>query len=100
MEQFVLYFYEQFKQLDDISDDSENLPPAVKLTLLQTVVRSINDLSIVETLDEFQRTRNGHGSSTSLSSKTYYDLLNNACVRYDRTKKAIIAREGIYIIPI
>ena len=41
-EQFVLHFNEQFRQLDEISDDSEKLPPTVKLTL-----------RIVETLDEF-----------------------------------------------
>ena len=50
-EQFVLHFNEQFRQLDDISDDSEKLPPTVKLTLLQTTVRSINDLRIVEIMD-------------------------------------------------
>ena len=81
-EQFVLHFNEQFRQLDEISEDSEKLPPTVKLTLLQTAVRSINDLRIVETLDEFQSTTYGHGSSTSLSYDTYYDLLINACVRY------------------
>ena len=87
-EQFVLHFNEQFRQLEEISEDDERLPPSVKLTLLQTAVRSINDLMIVETLDEFQSTTHGHGSSTSLSYDTYYDLLINACVRYDKTKKA------------
>ena len=91
-EQFVLHFNEQFRQLDEISEDSEKLPPTVKLTLLQTAVRSINDLRIVETLDEFQSTIYGHGSSTSLSYDTYYDLLINACVRYDKTKKANISK--------
>ena len=47
-EQFVFHFNEQFRQLDEISDDSEKLPPTVKLTLLQTAVRSITDLMIVE----------------------------------------------------
>ena len=56
---------EQFRQLGEISNDSEKLPPTVKLTLLQTAVRSINDLRIVETMDEFQSMTNGHGSSTS-----------------------------------
>ena len=65
-EQFVLHFNEQFRQLDEISEDSEKLPSTVKLTLLQTAVRSIIDLRIVETLDEFQSTTYGHGSSTSL----------------------------------
>ena len=58
-EQFVLDFNEQFRQLDEISEDSEKLPPTVKLTLLQTAVRSINELRIVETLDEFQSTTYG-----------------------------------------
>ena len=96
-EQFVLHFNEQFRQLDEISEDSEKLPPTLKLTLLQTAVKSIKDLSIVETLDEFQSTTYGHGSSTSLSYETYYDLLINACVRYDKTKKANIGkRRNVY----
>ena len=95
--QFVLHFNEQFRQLDKISDDSEKVPPTVKLTLLQTAVRSINDLRYFETLDEFLRTTCGHGSSTSLSYQTYYDLLINACVRYDKTKKANIGkRRNVY----
>ena len=96
-EQFVLHFNEQFRQLEEISEDDERLPRTVKLTLLQTAVRSINDLRIVETLDEFQSTTHGHGSSTSLSYDTYYDLLINACVRYDKTKKANIGkRRNVY----
>ena len=95
--QFVLHFNEQFRQLDEISEDSEKLPPTVNLTLLQTAVRSINDLRILETLNEFQSTTYGHGSSTSLSYDTYYDLLINACVRYDKTKKANIGkRRNVY----
>ena len=96
-EQFVLHFNEQFRQLEEISEDDERLPSSVKLTLLQTAVRSINDLRIVETLDEFQSTTHGHGSSTSLSFDTYYDLLINACVRYDKTQKANIGkRRNVY----
>ena len=96
-EQFVLHFNEQFRQLEEISEDDERLPPTVKFTLLQTAVRSINDLRIVEALDEFQSTTHGHGSSTSLSNDTYYDLLINACVRYDKTKIANIGkRRNVY----
>ena len=43
-------------------------------------------------MDEFQSTTHGYGSSTSLSYDTYYDLLINACVRYDKTKKANIGK--------
>ena len=96
-EQFVLHFTEKFRQLDEISDESEKHLPTVKLTLLQTAVRSINDLRIVETLDEFQSITHGHGSSTSLSYQTYYDLLINASVRYDKTEKANIGkRRNVY----
>ena len=96
-EQFFLHINEQFMQLEKISDDSDKLPPTVKVTLLQTAVRSIDDLRIVETLDEFQSTTYGHGSSTSLSYDTYYDLHINACVRYDKTKKTNIGkRRNVY----
>ena len=96
-EQFLLHFNEESRQLDEISDASVKLPPTVKLTLLKTAVRSINDLRIVETLDEFQSTTNKHGSFTSLPYQTYYDLLRNACVRYDKTRKANIGkRRNVY----
>ena len=96
-EQFVLHFNEQFRQLEEISEDDERLPPTVKLTFLQTAVRSINDLRIVETVDEFQSTTHGHRSSTSLSYDTYYDHLINACIRCDKTKNADIGkRRNVY----
>ena len=58
-EQFVFHFNEQYRQLEEISDPSEHFPPQIKLQLLQNVVRPINDLSIVETLDEFQSITTG-----------------------------------------
>ena len=57
-------------------------------------MRPRNDLRIVETLNEFQSTTTGYGKSSSVKYQTYYDLLINACVRYDRTKKANIAKRG------
>ena len=45
-------------------------------------------------MDEFQSISTGYGRSTSLKYQTYYDLLINASVRYDRTKKANIAKTG------
>ena len=47
----------------------------------------------METLDEFQSITTGYGTSSSLKYQTYYDLLINACVRYDRTKKANVAKQ-------
>ena len=93
-EQFVLHFNEQFRQLEEISDPAEYFPPQIKLQLLQNAVRPIDDLRIMETLDEFQSITTGYGRSSHLKYQTYYCLLINACVRYDRTKKANIAKRG------
>ena len=93
-DQFVLHYNEQFRQLEVISDPSEHFSPQIKLQLLQNAVRPIDDLRIAETLDEFQSITTGYGRSSSLQYQTYYDLLINACVRYDRTKKANIAKRG------
>ena len=93
-EQFVLHFNEQFRQLEEISEESEHFPPQIKLQLLQNAIRPINDLRIGETLDELQSITTGYGRSSSLKYQTYYDLLINACIRYDRTKKANVAKRG------
>ena len=97
-EQFLLHLNELFRQLEEISEESEHFPPQIKLQFLQNTVRPINDLRIVETLDEFQSITTGYGRSTSLKYQTYYHLLINACVRYDRTQKANVAKRGhIYL---
>ena len=57
-------------------------------------MRPINDLRIIETLDEFQSITTGYGQSSSLKYLTYYDLPINACIRFDRTKKADLAKRG------
>ena len=93
-EQFGLHFNEQFIQLEEISDPAEHFPPQIKLQLLQNAVRPNDDLRVVETLDEFQSITTGYGRSSILKYKTYYDLLINACIRYDRTNKANIAKRG------
>ena len=93
-EQFVLHFNEQFRQFEEISEKSEHCPPQIKLQLLQNVVRPINDLRIVESLEEFQSITTGYGRSSSLKYQPYYDLLINACIKYDRTKKANVAKRG------
>ena len=46
-EQFVLHFNEQFRQLEEITEESEHFPPQIKLQLLKNAVRPINDLRIV-----------------------------------------------------
>ena len=48
----------------------------------------------METLDEYQSITSGYDRLSSLQYQTDYDLLINACVRYDRTKKANIGKRG------
>ena len=93
-EQFVLHLNVQFRQLEGIPVPDENFPPQIKLQLLQNAERPIDNLWIVETLDELQSIITGYGRSSCLKYETYYDRLINACVRYDRTKKANIAKRG------
>ena len=90
----LTHFNEQFRQLEEISYPAEHFTPQIKLQLLQNAVKPIDDLRIVETLDEFQSITTACGRSSSLNYQTYYDLLINACIRYDRTKKANIAKRG------
>ena len=51
-EQFVHHFHEQFRQLDEVTPLEEYLPHSVRLNLLHTVVRSIPELRIAETMEE------------------------------------------------
>ena len=95
--QFVLHFNEQFRGLDDLTDISERMPEYIKMALLQNAVKDIPQLSIVETLDEYTSTTCGNGSFTHLNYSSYYNLLINACVRYDATKTSTPSkRRNVY----
>ena len=96
-QQFVLHFNEQFRRLDDLTDISERMPESIKMALLQNAVKDIPQLSIVETLDEYTSTTCGNGSFTHLNYSSYYNLLINACVRYDATKTSTPSkRRNVY----
>ena len=51
-EQLVLHLHEQFRQLDELTPLREHLLHSVRLTLLQTAVRSVPELRIVETMEK------------------------------------------------
>ena len=96
-QQSVLHFYEEFRRLDDLTDISERMPESIKMALLQNAVKDIPQLSIVETLDEYTSTTCGNGSFTHLNYSSYYNLLINACVRYDATKTSTPSkRRNVY----
>ena len=63
--------------------------------ILKATTRSLESVLLVHFL--LQSTTYGHESSTSLSNDTYYDLLINACVSYNKTKKVnICRRKNVY----
>ena len=96
-QQFVLHSNKQFRRLDDLTDISERMPESIKMALLQNAVKDIPQLSIVETLDEYTSTTCGDGSFTHLNYSSYYNLLINACVRYDATKTSTPSkRRNVY----
>ena len=97
-QQFVLHFNEQFRRLDELTDLSERMPDSIKMALLQTAVKDILQLSVVETLDEYTSTTSGDGSFTHLNYLSYYNLLINACVRYDATNTSTLPREEMYML--
>ena len=92
-QQFVLHFNEQFRRLDDLTDISERMPESIKMALLQNAVKDIPQLSVVE----YTCTTCGDGSFTHLNYSSYYNLLINACVRYDATKTSTPSkRRNVY----
>ena len=97
-QQFVLYFNEQFRRLDELTDLSETIPDSIKMALLQNAVKDIPQLSIVETLDEYTSTTSGDGSFTHLNYLSYYNLLINACVRYDATNTSTPSKRRNYML--
>ena len=62
------------------------MPDCIKMALLHNAVKDIPQLSIVETLDETTSTTSGDESFTHLNYLFYYNLLINACAKYDATK--------------
>ena len=61
------------------------MPESIKMELFQNAVKDFPQLNIVETLDEYTSTTSGSGLCTQLTYTSYYNLLINACVRYDAT---------------
>ena len=73
------------------------MPEYIKMALLQNAIKDIPQLSIVETLDEYTSTSSGAGSCTQLTYTSYYNLLINACIRYDATNTSTHSkRRNVY----
>ena len=74
-EQFVLHFHGQFRQLDEVTPLEEHLPHSVRLSLLQTAVRSIPELRIVETMEEYMSLTQSSTGQYSLTYDKYFMML-------------------------
>ena len=83
----ILHFPQQFRQLDDLTPLDEQVPHSVRLTLLQTAVKSVPELRIVETMEEYMSLTSSHTSHYSITYDKYYTMLQNACIRYDKSLK-------------
>ena len=81
-EQIILHINEQFRQLDGVSAPEESLPYTTRLTLLQTAVSNIPELSMVETMEEFISLSSSI-PGTTMGYDNYLTLLEKACIRYD-----------------
>ena len=91
-QQFLLHFNKQFRRLDELADLSERMPDSIKMAFLQSAVKDISQLSIVDTPDEYTSTTSGVGSFTHFNYSSCYNLLINACARYDATNTSTLPR--------
>ena len=73
--------------MDEVTPLEEHLPHSVRLTLLQTAVRSVPELRIVETMEESISLTQPSGGNYSLTYDKYFTMLQNACIRFDKTLK-------------
>ena len=67
--------------------EKNNYPHSVRLTLLQTAVRSVPELRIVETMDEYMVLTNSSTGQISITHDKYFMMLQNASIRYDKNLK-------------
>ena len=65
----------------------EQLPHSVRLTLLQPAFRSVPKLRIVEPLVEYMSLTNSYTSHYSITYDKYLTMLQNACIKYDKSLK-------------
>ena len=74
-QQFVLHFHEQFRQLDELTQLKEQLPHSVRLTLLQTAIRSVPEFRIVETMEEYMSLTHSSSGHFSITYDKYFIML-------------------------
>ena len=68
------------------------------MPLLQTAVRSVPELRIVETTEECISLTHSSSGHFSITYDKYFMMLQNACIRYDKTlkQKPSTTRRAVY----
>ena len=73
--------------MEQLTPLDEQLPHSVRLTLVQTAVRSVPELRIMETMEEYMCLTNSYSSHYSITYEKSFTKLQNACIRYDKSLK-------------
>ena len=81
----LFFTFMNSSELDEVTPLEEHLPHSVRLTLLQTAVRSIPKLRIVKTMEQYMSLTQSSIHQYSLTYDEYFMMLQNACIRYDKT---------------
>ena len=70
-----------------MTPQDEQLPHSVWLTPLQTAVRSVPELWVVENMEEYVSLTNSYASHYSATCDKYFTMLQNAYIRYNTSLK-------------
>ena len=71
--------------MDIATDSNKNGKRTVRVSLLQTAVRSVPELRIVETMEEYISLTHSSSGHFSITYDKYFMMLQNACIRYNKT---------------
>jgi len=98
-ESFILSYIQNFRRLDDMTDASEQMSYPFRINMLKKSVKSIPELEMVSTLDEYNRVMYNPTFTPEDAYDTYLTLLTNAAIRYDnkigdrRSKRSVQIHE-------
>ena len=94
---FILHFQEQFRKLDSLTAFNDQMSYDIRLTLLQKAVAHIPELAIVATLDEYNQVAY-KATGSRISYDKYFDLLEQACIKYDNkvSNNSVRRKRNIY----
>jgi hypothetical protein len=91
-EQFYLLFLDKLRVLDTLTPTEEQIPPSVRMVMLQSAVHSVSELRQVKTNAETLAVKD----NKEITYEDYCTLLESAAVEYDQAhKKAPKTRQNM-----